>query len=468
MNQNGIAFDYNLRDVALVVFFTSAQFSNLLAKIFGISLGNTILNIVLLFVFLLAMYEEAKCSGGKGVKSFLLVFALTQVIILSSYLLNPQLAPWLGDSHWGLPNRFYPLNSGFYALLALVLVGNPHKIIKNFKIVVLLRFAHGLLAYRNYLNQGGWLLTRSDGVTEALYSYNMGFGYSMAFIALISFAILYLYKDYFFGLIGAAATVMSVLYGSRGVFIIFGSFLVLFFLILEKDNRIKMIHYFLQAFIILMTVFIFDFVGSKMIILIPLLLSSAIFLISQVVHKEQKIKYLLLAVQVICFIPLLVMLGNAIIFGFGEISTGSRNLDKLINFNITDSNGRDIIWRNSFDGIKAFFPFGNGAFGDRVFVDPTFPWGYSHNIFLEMTLSFGLIGIAFLIYVILRSFKYILDKKISTEYKILLIIFLSASSKLLVSDSFWFSMEFWGLMGGLLFGKEVMKSNIMVAQIYEK
>ncbi|HZJ68471.1 MAG TPA: O-antigen ligase family protein [Candidatus Eisenbacteria bacterium] len=472
MNKTGMTLDYNIRDIAFVIFFTSAQFSNLFAKLLGNNLGSLLLSLVMLVVYSLAFYEDIKVSKGKGSLYFLLVFILVQVIFLLSYVFNPELTPWLTDSNWGLQIRFYPPVSGFYALLVLLLVRNPKKILQDFKIVVVIRFIHSLLAYRNFLAQGGWLIRRSDGMSQYLSEYNMSFGYSMAFIAVISFAILYLYKEYFYGAIGVISMLLSVLYGSRGVFLVFGSFLVLFFFVLDRNNKIKMLHFVLQGFTLLLIFLILKNKNISIIAMLPLLVSSGLFLGIYLFSSNQSMRKLLLIIQILSLLPVIILMANSIIFGAEGVTTGYRNLDKLLNLSFAEANGRDIIWMNALDGIKTLFPFGNGAYGDRPYIDPTFLWGYSHNIFLEMTLSFGLIGLAFIFYVGFLSAKEIFSKKVNIEYKMLLVIFLSASTKLLISDSFWFSIEFWGWMALLIFRHELRQElkhdNVLRGQSYEK
>lgn len=446
--------DYGVRDIAFIVYFSSSQFDNLLTKLFGFSMGRTILTGGLFLLFLLSFYEDIKDNYGEGGVKFLLIFFFTQALFVLSYLFNPDLLPWYTHSNWGLQIRFYPMTSGFYALLVILLVSKPWRMLENLKLVVLIRFAHGILAYLNYLRQGGWVLIQNDGVTESLYNYNMSFGYSMAFVALFCFVFLYLKRNYFFGILGFIATTLSVLHGSRGVFIVYGVFAFLFFLQLDKSEKVKYSHFGLQFLLTLTTFFVYRFVEKNMIFLIPLFVSSGLFIYEYFSHSNINIKNILFLSQSLSLIILMILIFQHFSGGLADVSTGSRNIDKLLSLNLTDTNGRNLIWESSYNGIKQLFPFGNGVFGDRLYTDPRFLWGYSHNILLEMTLSFGILGLVFLVVLFYKSVKSLFDRKLVLEYRLLLLVFMSIASKLLVSDSFWYSMEFWGLIAIMILGQK--------------
>lgn len=445
--------NFTIRDLALIMFFSAPQFDNLFTKLLGSSAGKSVLLVAFFVVYILAIYDEIKYDNGKGIAKFLYIFLFTQIIFIISYVINPDLLTWFTHQNWGLQVRFYPLTSGFYALLVILLVREPERILDDLKVVVLIRFAHGLLEYLNFVRRGGWLLVQNDGITEKLYDYNMGFGYSMTFIALVCCIIFCLKKDWIFFFIGFVATSLSILYGSRGVIIVYAVFVFLYFLQLEKENKIRALHYSFQVSILLLGFLIFYFKGIHLTLFLTILISTGLFSVEYYVLRKKTYKDILLISQIFCLGIIATLLTGYFMLDYGGMSTGFRNVDKLLSFSFMKANGRDSIWLSSFQGIKSLFPFGGGAFGDRLYVDSRFQWGYSHNIFLEMTLSFGIIGLLFTTFVFLKAINNFLNKKFDVNYRFILLVFISMCTKLLISDSFWYSMEFWGLVSLLIVGR---------------
>lgn len=79
-----------------------------------------------------------------------------------------------------------------------------------------------------------------------------------------------------------------------------------------------------------------------------------------------------------------------------------------------------------------------------------FIYRISSQLFLELFIQFGVIGggiiLGYLFYKVLQMIK-LCDNDI---YKILLVIYLSNSVKLLISDSFWYNGAFWSLIAVLI------------------
>ena len=115
------------------------------------------------------------------------------------------------------------------------------------------------------------------------------------------------------------------------------------------------------------------------------------------------------------------------------------------------SNGRAKIWRTVIGLIGQSPIMGYGVFGERNAVYSIgYPWGYSHNIILEMLVSFGCIvggGIIILFLVnVVRFFRTSID----IEERLIFVIFLAVSFELMVSSTIWLHYSIWCLLGLLV------------------
>ena len=74
-------------------------------------------------------------------------------------------------------------------------------------------------------------------------------------------------------------------------------------------------------------------------------------------------------------------------------------------------------------------------------------WGYSHEIFLEILVSFGwLFGSIIIIIAVVGIIRFFRDSKIAEE-KMLFILFLTIGFELLLSNTLWLHCAPWVLMG---------------------
>ena len=93
---------------------------------------------------------------------------------------------------------------------------------------------------------------------------------------------------------------------------------------------------------------------------------------------------------------------------FGEnYYSSSRTIDSLAEGEFWHDNGRFDIWRLSLLAIKENPVFGQGFFGDRLYVGEELLWGYSHNVFLEVLSHFGIFGVLLLATLLFVTFKLI-------------------------------------------------------------
>lgn len=112
------------------------------------------------------------------------------------------------------------------------------------------------------------------------------------------------------------------------------------------------------------------------------------------------------------------------------------------------SSGRFTIWTEVIQLIEKAPFFGYGVFGERNDVyNLGFQWGYSHNIFLELLVSFGcIIGGIIIIACIFGTIRFFRSSHDITE-RCIFVIFLTVSFELLVSNTIWLHYGPWCLLG---------------------
>ena len=142
------------------------------------------------------------------------------------------------------------------------------------------------------------------------------------------------------------------------------------------------------------------------------------------------------------FLPLLVITILVLFFLFsqifeGELQNNLRNLlprEILLEFSNEGYKGLDItrmgIYKSAFELIKEnpFFGIGAGSFTEIFFLNTTFWKGHSHNLLLELSLSYGLPA-TIIFFITTTYILYISSKKIF-------------SSKMII-DNFYIDRAFW-------------------------
>lgn len=137
----------------------------------------------------------------------------------------------------------------------------------------------------------------------------------------------------------------------------------------------------------------------------------------------------------------------------------SRTLEKIMNGTAFDDSNRFSIYLML---ISKFFEspiWGLGIYGDRYYMNYIIQGGsaYSHNIFLEMIVSFGVFGLLFMagvIMALIMAFKKNKDK----EKRIVLLVCIGSCLPLLWSLTFWSQPMFWILLA-ILFNRKTLQKN---------
>ena len=366
---------------------------------------------VLALGYLAVIYTGFKKKDYDHTLLFLtLVFTITITILITA-IINPFIKEWLLDPGYGVITKVFDIRKAIFATFLILMLKDNKRIIKNLEISSFITFIYMVVQIGLFLYTRSWInyyMVRDDSLV--LHNYNMSLGYELIFVSLVFFHKSSKDKSLKALLLGAVSFFCSFYFGSRGVLLPIISFFILTFIFNSKRDKkillVKQIAITIVIFIVLLNVL--GLVESKLLLM----------------NKERD--------------PLMM-----------DPDSQSRNVEMLLSSDFVSGNGRNIIYSISMEAIKNKFPLGYGVYGDRPFVGDRFRWGYSHNIFLELLVSFGIFGLIIilgLLYLILT----ILIKKKYRDYRGLAIVLLSMNSKLLISDTFWYLDFFWALMGLLM------------------
>lgn len=382
-------------DWAMIVFFSSRFFTWVFTLFLG-SRGIIPAMGILLVLYIVSIIKLIKNKKTQTLKIFILMALIIMLATLVTMLLNPQAKEWILSFNQGFITSVLDFRKGLFAALVILMVANKEKILENLQIASIFSAIYLSIQLLMYFVNGNWqyYYVLEDSRSVAL-SYNLHFGYEAVFVAIIMMAYGLYRKSKPSMITGIVFSLIAFIFGSRGILIPLGSFVILV-LTLELSERL-----------------------SK--------------------ETKKKILYTLgiLTVLLIVF----VVISNLV----GGIRTGIRNIDMFLSQNFLADSGRVRMWRNSLSSVDLIrYPFGRGVFGDRPFAGQTAKFGYSHNVFVEMLTNFGVLGILLLAGIIYACYKNI--KRGDKNVRLLFYIFIAMNMKLLISDSFWFYDSFWALI----------------------
>ena len=383
----------------LVVFFCSTPINSALAAVVGTSVANIIVNLLLLFGLTIAIFR----SRFKAVLPTALIYSLIAMLIMVTLILHPEYEPWYSHDYYGITRQFINLRGGIWALPIIASYQDDERLLEDLRLATLAVFIAYFGKFLVAMHRGYWIVTDLSGF-ERHAVYDMEFGYRMLFPV--------------------------AFWGSQGF-------------LNEKHSDLFL--YFFGMIVILMG-------GSRGSIIwalvIPLLILP--FKYRRLTPGQQKFA----VAAGIPLIPILILLpiyaeslGSSLGKLMSMLGISSRTVDSLINGTLTESKGRSLIYSMAIDLIKTGGPFGRGFYGDRIYIGARFRWGYSHNVFLELLVSFGTIGGTLAIVALFAMVIWLYKAATTTTRQVIFITLLVASFKLLLSSSFWYEPTFWSLIG---------------------
>ncbi len=345
-----------------------------------------------LFYYFLSLNRERQ----RRTRAFWILFAAVGLLWTATAIFNPEVREFLFRDSYG-PERIFRVDAPLFAFLFFLIPQDPKKLYKCIVFYAYMFFAYEMVFHLIPALSRGYWINVSSGGGEIRLPYSLSFGYAMCFPTVV------------------------FLYASI------------------KDR--KLLHFIMVAagLICILTN------GNRGALLIPVIF-VAVTIVSGIAHdqnakkKMQKIAAILLGLLLlsILWVRLPMILTSVV----GKTGISSRTVEMLLQGNFAEDNGREFIWLAVLRGIKECFPLGYGFYGDRPIVFPIHYVGYSHNLFLELLVSFGILG-AVIIVLIIRDAVYMIFRCKDAEWRGLYIVFFAISCQLLLSLSFWYVWEFF-------------------------
>lgn len=326
------------------------------------------------------------------------IYGIAAILFLLTYLLRPNLEVFFTRETYGIDRVFRP-DRAVYLMLIVSLYDSPKRLMKALCFASLGVVLLSIPEYLQAIRVGYWLEYNYAGVLVK-FSYSLAFGYRILLPCLV-----------FLGA-GIAYTKFRLMN--------FVLFLGSFIMVLSGGSR-----------------------GQ----LLCLLVFVCLMLVRSFLIQRTAVKLLFIFATLIAVLFVLVVGIETIVQEIGvwleSVGVSSRTVSSLINGSISDDNSRFRIWGVVIEAIQNGGFWGYGVYGDRPFIYPIHYAGFSHNIFLELMVSFGMIP-GGILSIVLAAYPLILIFR-NPEHKWIIpfIIMLSISSQLLISMSFWYVSSFW-------------------------
>lgn len=379
-------------------FMTIARF--ILTKL-GLETG-LFRNIILFFIAsvpLIVFFINIRQFNEKQYGAWIVLYIAVIFSILVTLLLYPERMDYIVRTGYGIDRVIKP-ECAIFAYLFFSIVDRPEDIIEvvrkfcvyDFIFLIVLQLVPRLISgYFSDVNYEGIIVKRP---------YSLSFGYSMLLPVIVFLYIFITRKKILYLICAFLGGVTIFLYGNRGAL----GMIIIFLCLMTIDNIREC---------------------------------------KDTSYKIFKIMIVsLLAIVGVLFLNKIVIELVHILHSFG---IESRTLNFLAAGDILDTSGRDVLWDAVIKAIHKQGAFGYGFFGDRPFVGPIHYVGYAHNIFLELVVSFGVIGIVIIAKICFDSI-YMLFVCKDKKWRQVFIIFFSVSCQLLISMSMWYVMEFWAML----------------------
>lgn len=378
----------------LLLFLCEDFITQIMQSILGkVHLQAYAMGLVLSIIYFLTIIYIIQYQD-KSWLTFLGMLAAVILIFLFTLWFHPEYEYFFTRENYGVADRILRPDRAVYAYLFFRLAGRKEVIRETIK-----KFAYIEFFYRAFfellpaLQRGYWEEYDSVG-TMVKRNYGFSFGYAILVptIIFLFFAIREKKKRY--GILSALGMFMIFWQGSRGALLVVGIFV-------------------------------------------------ALIIVSDLIQDSANPKRWIKTLVPVALAFLLLLTYRDLISWFAQsFHIESRTLEMILNADISNDSGRSAIWDVVIQAIRQGGLFGYGAYGDRPIVYPYHYAGYSHNIFLELIINFGFVGVILCGVITVKSVNMIFgcgDK----QWRDLFIIYFSISCQLLLSMSFWYVSSFW-------------------------
>lgn len=380
--------------VAIVLFFNLSILQSIIHRLLG--LDSNMSKTVATFICYVPIIIKVIKTRSVPVPDFVIIMSIVIVSFGIGYIAHPEYSIVYSDKSYGFFYILFPFTSGIFGYYVIRLETDPKKLLNYLrKASIILFIWYAIRPVETLSNGGQWI----SGMGENS-NYSMLYGYQMLFpTTILLFWGLYKHKAIYLCM-GVLGAIEILVFGSRGPLLCIAIMLVLYILRIMPRNvgKIKTIGF---VFMI-----------------------SAITIVIFNTHIFETV-----VIALIKFI--------------NNLGLQSRTLTRLLTNEISDDTGRSLIWNTAKELINHGSFWGYGPLGDIYLIGT-----YSHNIFLELFMTYGIpfggVIILLLIYYTLKM----LIKCNNIDYLSLYIIFFSyCFGRLLLSYSFWYETTFWAAIG---------------------
>lgn len=401
LNMKKIGIDsYFPIEMLYILLFCNDAFASLIGRMIGFGAINTVYAIAFFILLLMSYVLNGRRYQDSAIPVF--VYSIVAVLILLTTIIHPEYHEWFSHPLYGVTSAFLNPRWGIWAFLVVWLFKDRKHLFHAMKISAWLLLVFYTLQFIAAKARGYWVSFDVDGALKHSL-YNLEFGYNM------------LYPTAFMGAYG--------------------------FLNSKKK-------YYIPYAIGFLTIL---FGGSRGAIIWPILMFPAMLPFKwRNMNKKQRIRFgVINFLALMCFF-VIYMYYDVIFIGlktlFRSSGLSSRTIDYFFSGTFTDASERHIIANLAIDLIKRGGLFGWGVYGDRYVIGNYYKWGYSHNLFLELFVSFGYLGGFIASFLIIKGVIKLFKHTNEVTSQIIFITFLTTSMKLMLSNSFWYSAAFWSLI----------------------
>lgn len=401
-------FDY-LGSCIFILYFCRGLLQTVVAKFSGTALAGDIYAAV----FVACILCFALTRGIEYFISTIICYTCIFILFAATIIIHPEYMPWYFERTYGIQKQFFYPFGGIWAFLVVSLMTDEKAFIKTLELSIWLIFFYLCFQFSVFLRLGYWQ-DYDQNYKLIKVNYNMGFGYSMLFVVVFSLANAVLNKKLLYYIPSICGFFLILLAGSRGPLLCVGISVCL--ILLSRWQTFS--------------------TTTKKVLFLLLILFSPVFIYSLLNYSK--------------------LLGLFASF-LSRIGIQSRTISAILEGELSNVSGRDKIAELTLQRIAEGGAFGNGVFGERVVVGRIARWGYAHNIFLEIYAAFGYVGGTIAVIVLFYFIILTAIKCRSVEKQIIFITFFGCSTKLLISDSFWFYHIFWSLLAIIVMWRQKEK-----------
>jgi len=402
-----------LVDLSFILTFASAATRMAVGRVLSsLSLGS-LYQVTLWVIMLGPVFLYAILLRRFVFRRSLVVFIVVFLLFLGTLVVHPEYQEWFTRETYGVEFFLYAPERGvLWMFLMVEACGSFDRVWRNIKTSsILLIPYYSFTAYRAQAEGGWWGFDANGDLIQR--SYDLDFGYGMGLIILVA-VIALLQKD-------------------------------------SKKPWTKLL-WLIVAIMGLIGLIAFGSRGAFLCLVVGIVMAAVLVAAYAIVRRQIAVVFLAVIVAIGFYLLYrnFTQLVSALNIYLTSRGIESRTLQGLAAGQILDDNGRGVIYSLVTEAFRQKPLLGYGVFGDRPIVGPSFIWGYSHNIFLEIFISFGLLfGSAIVLSLLIGCIRYFVKASDRTQTQLLLLV-MAMCARLLVSDTFWGNPFFWVMLALLL------------------